>query len=201
MTVAPVEIANRALAKISNASIAALTEASEGARVCARHYPVARDLVLSANDWRFARRVQALALEVNDRPSDWTYRYQRPDCLRFWRVVPATGRVEPNYTVPHEPLGASIYSNDANARGVFTVRVEDMTLAPAAVVEAIVWRLAFEIAPQLTQVSGDRNYAYAGYMQSLADAIAQDAQEGQADTWASRDELAPVAFHIAARGG
>ena len=80
----PVVIANYALTDLGHTTyIQSLTESSREAKIINLHWDRARRTALSAFDWNFARRRQALAVHDEDPPTnDWSYRYVYPsDCL------------------------------------------------------------------------------------------------------------------------
>src|SRR5690606_20126939 len=67
-------------------------ERSKEARTFARLWDPMRDLVLSARDWPFAIKAQALALDPEDPLPGWQYRYPRPaDCLTALAVTNELG--------------------------------------------------------------------------------------------------------------
>lgn len=81
-----VEICNLALSAMGTRStISDISEGSAEARQCALHYDAARDAVLAAAHWNFARKQVALALlkdatlaTPDDVPQPWLYEYAYP---------------------------------------------------------------------------------------------------------------------------
>jgi hypothetical protein len=93
-----IQIANLALDCIgARATISSFTEASAEARLLSRQYEQARDDVLAAAHWNFARRQLALTLlkdgtlsPPDDVPAPWTYEYAYPtDCIGARYIMPA----------------------------------------------------------------------------------------------------------------
>lgn len=87
--VSPVQIANMALNHVgAKDTIESFTEASVEARTVGIWYDHARLTSLESHDWTFARKRSELALDEEDPPSDWDYRYQYPsDCIKARRIV------------------------------------------------------------------------------------------------------------------
>src|SRR5205807_881457 len=66
--------------------IAALDEGSAEANACRTHFALARDALLRAFDWNFARVTVRLG-QLQDPPARWAYKYALPvDCLRLRRL-------------------------------------------------------------------------------------------------------------------
>jgi hypothetical protein len=85
-----VQIANLALSHAkSRGEIASLTESSREAKICRQHFDVARDEMLRAHDWGFARRYIALAARSGETlPPGWLHAYGYPsDCLAARRLL------------------------------------------------------------------------------------------------------------------
>lgn len=87
--VSPVQIANMALSHIgAKDTIESFDEASVEARTAKIWYNHARLSSLEAHDWTFARKRLELALDEEDPPVDWDFRYQYPaDCIVARRIV------------------------------------------------------------------------------------------------------------------
>lgn len=73
------DICNLALSRVGQtAFIDSLTHASEAGRLCALHYPLARDAVLASFPWRFATRQADLAQLSGVTRNGWGYVYALP---------------------------------------------------------------------------------------------------------------------------
>ena len=90
-----VDICNTALSLLGcRADIASISPVEGGrfAEVCAREYPIARNLVLEAHDWSFACRRANLAVLRTDL-FGWQFGYVRPaDAVSIVAVVPEDDR-------------------------------------------------------------------------------------------------------------
>lgn len=172
-----VDICNLALGRIKQGRIAALDEDSAEAEECARLYALARDFVLADFPWSVNTRVQLLGPLTNDREDDWTYRYQRPTCMRVLEVLPETGRRRARKRIPIEQNADGIYCNVENARGVILTQVTDTTRFSPALISCIAWRLAQELIPCLEGVEFTIQWAERKYEGAKRNAWATDASE------------------------
>jgi hypothetical protein len=173
-----VGICNLALSHLGLDRIDSLTEASAQARASALHYEQARDVMLSAYPWSFAKTAVVLAELTNDWPERWEYRFQRPtDCLKILRLVSAIDLRNVVTPEPHELRGLSIYGRISPSTLEYIRRVSDPTDFSAMFVDALSWQLASRLAmpltrdPKLRQVMGET----AAIM--LNEAMAQDAND------------------------
>jgi len=75
----PVNICNEALLSLGAESIASLTGASKGARLCNQFYPTSRDELLEMHNWTFSVKRQELAQVTDVEPLfGYEYTYQLP---------------------------------------------------------------------------------------------------------------------------
>lgn len=101
MAISNVKIANMALSHIGAGSIESLTEDSAEAEACDLWFDYSRKQALEASDWTFARRRLTLAVDADDPPSEYSYRYQYPsDCVNIRHLVNPAGRKA--YPVPYK---------------------------------------------------------------------------------------------------
>lgn len=167
-----VSICNIALDHIGKAQISALNEASAEAQVCSRHYPLARDAVLTKYNYRFLRGLRSLAqLSVNDRSNAWGYAYAVPsDVLRVRRVmsqIEAHAALSDPYgasgdmieaRVPYELEGGNLYCDLDEVTLEYSRSDIAATAYSQPVADAIATELAARIAMPLTrdrQIRGD----------------------------------------------
>lgn len=175
-----VTICNMALgeAKVrANITTLAPTEKSKEANQCRFYYEPARDAVLQAVRWNFARKQINLALLADITqgqvvPVPWSYMYTYPpDCIQgryimpMFDALPGTipGQVSApvykgppvKYIVSNEPdtSGADtkvILTNQNQAVLVYTKKVVDPNMFDAQFVEALVMTLAAKLVRPLT---------------------------------------------------
>lgn len=211
--ISQVDICNLALAKLSqDVTISSMNERSKEARTFARLWDPMRDLVLSARDWPFAIKAQALALDPEDPLPGWQYRYARPaDCLTALAVTNELGlragrmlsrwcypdyrqRFAVPYQQVHGTQSTCFVTDEPGAYLVYVMRVEDTDRYPPHFVDALACKLAEESAPAII---GDRGQAekprlMQAYKLALGEAAAHDFNE-------SEDDRRPMSAAQAAR--
>lgn len=104
MSFSPIDICNQALAHLGDRTITRLddTAATEDAlvRYCAQFYRNARQEVLAAHRWSFAKHTVALNRLANATIIGHTYAHERPaDMLRLIRLVPGSELKDANGAV------------------------------------------------------------------------------------------------------
>lgn len=182
-----IQICNMALSRLgTRATIAALTEASEEARICNAHFAQARDELLRQYDWNFARRVETLAERDEDPPAGWSYCYSVPNkCARFrgiWSGPQPIG--EPaawalgGIADASDNDAVAIFTNQSEATGVYTRVVENTELFSVGFVLALTWRLAEAIALPITSRESIADVIARRAPMKAAEGFAMDANEG-----------------------
>ncbi len=164
-----IDICNLALMRLGTRStIAALSEGSAEANVCALVYPVVREALLARHPWNFARR-RVLLADLGHPPFGWRYRYATPsDCLRVWEVDGPTTPFEISGDLDTQGNPIQVILTDRpRAWLTYTARVTDPALFNVRFVEALSWMLAAEMAIALT---GDTALAQ-GCLQAAGNAI------------------------------
>lgn len=197
-----VGICNQALSHIRAGGINSLNESSLQAQQCKLKYPLLRDMLLSQNDWSFAKKVRPLSLTTED-VFDWVYAYNYPsDCLKINRLildyeeftstegayrtrhVEELYRPDTKHQVPHKILTAGgnkiIAANQPDLRIDYTFRQEDPTEFSIEFTLALAYFLAADLATAI--VGGDAGRSmkadyFSLYQNTLANAIANDRNE------------------------
>ena len=150
------DIGNMALSKLGTRStITNLTENSTEARQIAIWYAIVRDDLLRIGDWNFARVYQALAASGTP-PARWAYSYAYPsDCLKFRRIDAqiSVQAIDPAVTfeIATDGTNRMIFTNYAQAIGVYTQRVIDPNRMDPEFIVALSTCLAAAIALPITQ--------------------------------------------------
>lgn len=182
-----IEICNIALSRLGiSRSINALTEQSKEAGACSLHYAPARDAVLSDFPWNFATKRVALA-DLNDPPSDWRYAYRYPtDCMRLIEIMTpgtrtptARQRIEYATGSDSDGTGKLIYTDEPNAWVKYVGKVVDTNMFDAIFRDALAWRMAGEMAMQLTGNGNLGQYAMQMYGQVLLGSASRSMEESQ----------------------
>jgi hypothetical protein len=177
-----VEICNVALSRVGAGTIQALTDKTREGQLCRIHYPIARDSVLRDHDWNFARKVGILA-ELNETYDGWDYVYQYPlDCL-IAREIYNEAKVSQHDNIPFEVgLTANnnrcVLTNEAQARLYYTAYVTNATYYDAAMVEALTWKLAAELAVPAIGRNDLQDIFMRAYIQYISRAKMLSSNEG-----------------------
>lgn len=153
---------------ISNQAIAALgvgklitdfdTDTTIEGKTCRLFYDQARDSLLVALPWPFAKKQSALSLVANDPNDAWSYSYQIPnDNLRLIRIVPLTVGVDvpTDDEIPFRRYEDKIYCNEENAVLEHVFQNDDPSTYPPSFSMALTYLLASMIAPR---ISGGDNF-------------------------------------------
>lgn len=169
MAQTPAELCTLALTNIGagTAIVSLEDDDTQEARVCRVQYDTSRRHLLSLRDWRFAVRVEALALSSYRKPSHagktpWDYAFSYPaDCLRFIRIVPLDdwwdSETPPRFALVQDENGDRVvltnHSEDTSV-GVawceYVADVEDVTRFDDVFEDALSWMIASKIALPLT---------------------------------------------------
>lgn len=176
-----VEICNSALIKVGAQRILSLTDANERARVMNEQYQKVRDELLYSHPWNFAIARAALS-PVAAPEFGFSNAFQLPtDCLR---VVETDLPKDAKWDIE----GSKFVCNYSEVRIKYIKRSTDTSRYSAAFCEALSFRLAADIAYQLTQSTSLADSLWQKAEQRLALARTFDAQESQgdrvySDTW------------------
>jgi len=180
-----VDICNLALSHIgASATISSLTEQSEEAFHCNLLYADARDSVLRAHPWGFAKRHLALS-DVGTPPGNWSYRYSYPNDAIYAREILQTNTAG-------DPIKFEVGLADAfNARViltdqedavlVYTYKVTNTLVFDPLFVNALAWKIASDIVMPLTRDQERLKAAYQMYQGAISEAQTFNANESHDD--------------------
>ncbi len=152
------DLCNAAISHCGTRSkVAAIDEGSAEANACLTHFALARDALLRAFDWNFARTTASLGL-LADPPGRWRYKYALPvDCLRLRRLndMPLVRLPETFCEVAADKDSAGAFANvilcDASpVSAIYTARVEDPNRWDAGFADAFALDLAMRACIELT---------------------------------------------------
>jgi hypothetical protein len=177
-----VDVANLALVKLGDQQITTFEDDSAHARVVKLLYPRVIDAVLRDHKWRFAVR-QATLAELAGAPI-WRYahRFQLPTdpyCLRIIRVsteAPELGDAE-----RWEIQGREILTNAESVNIEYIARIADPLQWDVQFLDAVVERLASELAMPITNTPTLRGQLLQGYVLKIDGAKSTDGMEGTPD--------------------
>ena len=136
-----VDVCNRALSRIGAVRISALTDTSASAKAAAACFPSVPDWVLRSWRWKFAIKRQAITAPTPADETGWAWRYALPpDCLALAVNGDAGLLVE----------GSVVLSNQDEPSWVrFVTQVTDPAQWDPAFAEALSWKIAMEVQPEL----------------------------------------------------
>jgi hypothetical protein len=162
------------------------SERSKEAQACRRFYEPTRDEVLRDFDWSFARRRADLSLVATDPNTDWGYSYRKPAEVLAIRSLPNDAGIRIDtvasrvvYEEGSDTAGELIFTDQADAEVIYTVRETDPEKFPPDFVAALSLLLAARIGPRVA--GGDQfklaDRAYALYRLAIQKAQANAANE------------------------
>lgn len=139
-----VAIVNRALIRIGDQSITAMTDQNPRARTMNAIWAGARDSLLRECPWNFATERDSLSASTTDPEYDWAKAYPVPD--DFLYMVATEGNT------PYRMEGNDILSNEGTALKITYIKQVTVTTEfDSLFVEALVARLAYEASARLSQ--------------------------------------------------
>jgi hypothetical protein len=138
-TLSELNIKNLALAKVGDYYINSTSEESKAAREVNRVYEPSRDFLLRSFNWSFAITRIELAQLGTDPDFEYDYQYQLPsDYLKMVKLYSTTS----NYSIE----GQKILTSDDELYLKYVSRVEDPTFFDPIFLEALVLKMAIDLA-------------------------------------------------------
>jgi len=183
-SISSVQICNMGLSHIgAKGSIESLDEASREAQVCKLWFDWSRNQVLEDFNWPFARKRQTLALLTEAAPDEWSYKYAYPsDAVKARWIVNPVGKEADAipFTVETVIDGSSkcILTDLENASLIYTFDQTDPALFSSKFIDALSYRVASNIAFQITGDPELSKQVFQIYQQVLRSAGGSAAQEG-----------------------
>ncbi len=178
-----VNICNRALTLLGAEVITSLGDDTQEAKLCAIHYPGVRDAVLHERDWTFATEWQTLT-QIADPPlSEYPNAFQLPtDTLAVLFVGQDYTRPAPKWQVE----GDAVRTDETTCKAQLLTRVKDTSRYPPLFEEALVSRLAAELATPITESRQLMLDLMQSYAEKVRMAAARDSQQGRSRRLRSR---------------
>src|SRR5438876_4034403 len=143
-------ICSNALTLLGDKPIASLTEDSERARLCARHYPRSVFEMLRMVPWGCALKRIALAQSTTAPLFNWSFRYALPDdCVRIWAT--SMDIDEGGDGASWDIEGRFLVCNVGTVSVLYVHHITDTLLFDALLEKAITYDLAEKLAYPITQ--------------------------------------------------
>jgi hypothetical protein len=172
-----IDVANRALLLLGGRAISSFTEDSNEARIAKTLYLSTRDYVLRAYPWASLKRRKELN-ELAEKPiSEYSHQYQLPeDCIRVLEVFsPSVNKV-----YQWEVNGTAVLSNQKPISIVYLSNAIAENKYSTQLVQALVYRLASEMAYPMTGNNTAMSNFNALFSQVLDEARTTDSLEQSA---------------------
>lgn len=168
MAVSQISICNSALLKIGAVRISSIDQDTKSAIHLKAVWDQIRDSVMRAHPWNFAKARVTLAPNGTTPAWGYDFTYDLPnDWLRM---------LEPdNNDVEFVVEGQQLLTNESTLNVKYLFRNEDESSWDACFAECMAWRLATELAYNMTQSATVVQYCGAGYKAALAEARAMNA--------------------------
>lgn len=191
MAASEVAICNLALSFLGANIITSLADGTEEAIYCDIFYEDARDAVLAALPWTFARKRQALAESATTPDFGFAHQYPLPgEALYVWKVVQSDGVTEIDEEWQVE--GRMILTDHAAPLNVIYVRrVTDTTEYTPNFTRTLAMRIAADLAFPITTKDTLREKMEVLYNAELDMARGIDSMQGTPDSLES-DELVDI---------
>lgn len=173
-----VDIMNLALDHLRNGEISSATDSTPKGRWLQRNYDHVRDMCLRRHFWNFATEITSLAVDPQDPPYGWAYRYQLPsDCLKLAQLR-YLGEFE-GRIVPYELIGNYIHTDAAPPLKIrYIKRVENPALWDPLFAEYVACALAFRGSHFATGKESTRQNLAQMTKDAYNEAIRADGMEG-----------------------
>lgn len=168
------DICNSSLVKVGAKRIVSLTENSPEARICQEQYSKVRDDLLCSHPWNFAIKRVRLSPTNNTPSHGYAYGFNVPaDCLRVLNL----GEYPEEMVIDWRKEGDKILCDEPVIYLQYIARETDVSKYSATFVEALAFKLAYDISYALTQSTSLKEMLRQDYILALRDARTFDAQE------------------------
>lgn len=184
-----IEICNMALSRIGRDRIISLDSNNEESRQCKMYYDMCRQSLLKDYDWGFAKRIDQMA-QVDFKHFGWQYVYAYPSgCLQILRIYNNNG--ESLVHNSDEDDEWDIFNMSGSSQAVacnvdmamveYIIDVRDSGVYSAQFCDALAWRIAAEIAMQLTGDANLRGQSWQFYEMTVRKVKTNTARERNVD--------------------
>ncbi len=174
-----VSICNQALSRVGGSLITSLSDSSTEARLCDANYAAIRDALIEAHDWTFAITRIDLPASTTSPANGYANAFTIPSTvLRILDVNDGEDwRVE----------GDAIVTNEGSCKIRAISQITDPNTFSPLFIQALVSRLAADLAIPIAQSAKLYELHYKVYLQKLSEAVANDGMQGKSrritSTW------------------
>lgn len=172
-------ICSLALIQLGAESITSFDDGTKRSNLCRDLYPGIRDAVLRAYPWNCAIDRKELALDGSTPLFGYSYRFALPVDPYCLKVL----EVEDDYDFKIE--GRYLHSDSSAIKIKYIQRITNPGLFDSLLVEAIIARLASQLAWPITGIQTLGQTMWGLYEAKLREARSQDAMEGTVEIWES----------------
>lgn len=175
MSATSVNIVNMALRSLGVASITALSDNVESARIMNDLYEFIRDEMMEIHPWNFAMAYSDTLAENSDTPNfGFDYSYALPsDCLKVIELEDASEKFK--------VVGGDLYTDTEDPKILYISLITTTGNFSKSFVTAFAARLAAEACYALTNSRPLAQDKWEEYYKKLSQAKTSDAQEGTTD--------------------
>ena len=174
MAVAPIDIANAALAKLGAELLTSLSEDNDRAVLFNALYERVRDATLEAFPWPFAVKRTTLAQSASTPTFDWAHAYPLPpDCLKVER----TDDDDSPWTVETIDGTEMLFSDRATMKIKYIFKVADTAKFSPTYAESLIEHMASEMALGITGKGDLKKLHYELYMGKIKEARTRASQQ------------------------
>ena len=178
-----VSICNQALGLVGANSITALDDDQREAKLCQLNYEPVRDAVLAEHAWTFATKWLDIPAVANPSPGEFPNEFPLPPDVIAVLFVGQNYRHPENWQVENNAIRASVQT----CRCQVVYQVTDTSKFSSMFTQALVARLASELAIPITNSRTLMENMYALYERKVQMAAAKDNQQGRSrrirSTW------------------
>lgn len=163
-----IEIINKALLKLGQEPIVALTDTNERAILASAIFASVRDMLITSYRWAFATKRTVIEAEENEPAFGWKKKYALPeDFLRLSEICNADFRETDNYEIE----GGYILCNYVGPLKIkYLAKITTSGIFPVYFCEALACKLAFEFCERLKQDQSRKQMLMQEFMFAISEA-------------------------------
>lgn len=168
-----IEICNAALLQIAANTIENLSENTREATVCNAIYSINFDSALRDVDWSFARKGPVVLTQLSETSDEFDYVYSLPaDCIEF-REIYNVAKANDTDLIPFKRAVSQsgdtqiILTDEYQAKGIYTKRIENESVLDPLFVSAFTLRLASSLSYPIQRDESLKNSLFKEYLYQI----------------------------------